>query len=244
VDIAIQLYTVRDRTATDMTGTIAALAEMGYRFIETAGYGNASPEEIRTALDEAGMRAISAHVGVDRLIDERPAVIEEMQTLGCEHVVVPWLSPERRTPEFTTELVTYLNEWAPELEEAGLRLGYHNHEFEFAPLNGKTMFDLIRDGTAPSNVSLQIDLGWAQFAGADPVQLVRENAGRVPLLHGKDMSAEGGSATTGEGTLPWKKIIKAAQDAGTEYLIVENDQPDDSLADAEKALENLQRLLG
>jgi sugar phosphate isomerase/epimerase len=243
IDVALQLYTVRDRTASDMAGAIAALAGIGYRYVEPAGYGNLTASEFADALDANGIQAISAHVGIDRLIDERPVVIEEMQRLGCKHIIIPWLTPERRTSEFTGQLITYMNAWGPEFRDHGIRLGYHNHEFEFEPQNGTTMFERIRNETDSELVSLQIDLGWAAFAGADPVQLIRENPGRVPLLHAKDLSADGGSATSGEGVLPWSDIIAAAREAGTDYLIVENDKPEDSLADVRQAKANLEALL-
>jgi sugar phosphate isomerase/epimerase len=243
IDIALQLYTVRDRTAVDMAGTVNALAEIGYQYVEPAGYGNLTAEQFAAALDSSGIRAISAHVGIDRLIDERPVVIEEMQRLDCKHVVVPWLTPERRNADFTDQLIGYLNAWGPEFRDLGIRLGYHNHEFEFAPMGNTTMFELIRNETDPELVSLQIDLGWAAFAGADPVQLIRDNPGRVPLLHAKDLGPDGGQATSGEGVLPWPEIIAAARESGTEYLIVENDKPEDSLADVRKAKANLERLL-
>jgi len=245
MDIAIQLYTVRDRTAVDMTGALEALADIGYYAIESAGYGNSNAAEMRRVLDRTGMTAISAHVGLDRLIDERPAVIEEMHTLGVKQIIVPWLAPERRTSEFTTTLVRHLNELAPILNDEGFTFGYHNHEFEFTPLaDGKTMMDRIIDETDPARVLLQIDLGWAQFAGADPVALVTDNPGRVPTLHCKDLSPDRGPITTGDGILAWTEIVDAARRAGTRYLVVENDQPgDDSLDDAARSLANLKRLL-
>jgi sugar phosphate isomerase/epimerase len=243
MEIALQLYTVRDRAASDMAGTIKALAEIGYKNVEPAGYGNLNADEFASALADNGVRAISAHVGLDRLIDEHQMVIDEMQLLGCQHVIVPWLTPERRTAEFAVQLFSYLNAWGPEFKALGIRLGYHNHEFEFEPMGNTTMFERIRNETDPELVSLQIDLGWAAIAGADPVQLIKENPGRVPLLHAKDVGADGGQATSGEGVLPWSDIIAAAREAGTEYLIVENDKPADSLADVKQALANLERLL-
>ncbi|MEZ4499387.1 MAG: sugar phosphate isomerase/epimerase [Thermomicrobiales bacterium] len=106
------------------------------------------------------------------------------------------------------------------------------------------MMERIISETDAANVLLQIDLGWALYAGADPVALISDNAGRVPTLHCKDLSPEKGPITTGEGILPWREIIDAARTSGAGLLIVENDQPgDDSIADAARSLDNLQRLL-
>ncbi|MBX3071965.1 MAG: sugar phosphate isomerase/epimerase [Thermomicrobiales bacterium] len=245
MDIAIQLYTVRDRTAVDMLGTLELLAALGYQSIESAGYGNSNPAAMRAVLDQTGMTAVSAHVSLDRLVDERAQVIEEMHTLGVQQIIVPWLAPERRTAAYTTTLIAHLNELAPALGEEGFTFGYHNHEFEFTPLeDGKTIMERVIAETDPSQVLLQIDLGWAQFAGADPVALIEENAGRVPTLHCKDLAPDNGPITTGDGILAWGEIIAAGRQAGTRCLIVENDQPgDDSLDDAARSLTNLQRLL-
>lgn len=242
MDIAIQLYTVRDRTATDMIGTLEALGAIGYTQIETAGYGNSNPAEMRAVLDRTGMTAISAHVPLDRLLNERPAVIDEMHTLGVGQVIVPWLPPEKRTDAFTTHLIGDLNDLALALASEGFSLGYHNHDFEFAG-DAPTMMDRIIDETRADQVGLQIDLGWAQFAGADPVELIRRCAGRVPTLHCKDLAIDNGPITTGDGILDWPGIIAAGRDAGTSVLIVENDQPGDSLEDAKRALANMQALL-
>ena len=243
MDIAIQLYTVRDRTATDMVGTLEALAEIGYTQIEPAGYGNSTPTEMRAALDRTGMSAISAHVPLDRLLNERPAVIEEMKTLGVGQVIVPWLPPEKRTDTFTTSLIGHLNELAAAFDAEEMSLGYHNHDFEFAAGDGPTTMDRIIDETNAELVKLQIDLGWAHFAGTDPIALIERCAGRVPTLHCKDLSTENGPITTGDGILAWSDIIAAGRSAGTSVLIVENDQPDDSLDDATRALANVQRFL-
>ncbi|CAN5766884.1 sugar phosphate isomerase/epimerase [soil metagenome] len=243
IKIGIQLYTVRDHTKGDMLSTLDALAAFGYEYIETAGYGNATAKEVRSTLDRTGMQAISSHVSFQRLTHELDAVTDEMLTLGCQWVVIPRLAPEYRSPTGITAASALMNEWSHRFAEAGLSFGYHNHEFEFEVIDSSTMFDRIRDETAEANLSLEIDLGWALYAGADPVSLIRENAGRVPLLHGKDLSADRGSATTGTGILPWPEIVQAARESSVEFLIVENDQPVDSLTDAEAAIGNLEKLL-
>ena len=245
MEIAIQLYTVRDRTAIDMAGTLEALAGLGYRCVETAGYGDSNPTEMRNVLDGNGLKAISAHVPLDRLVSERSQVIEEMHALGVNQVIVPWLAPERRTGAYVSTLIGHLNSLVPVMEAEGFTFGYHNHDFEFSPLeDGRSIMDRIIAETDPDAVMLQIDLGWAQFAGADPVALVRENPGRVPTVHCKDLSPENGPITTGDGILDWSEIVKAARASGTQTLIVENDQPSgDSLDDAARALANMERLL-
>ncbi len=243
--IALQLYTVREQTAKDMLGTLRQLAQMGYRAVEFAGYGNALPATIRATVNTLGMRAVSAHVSYDRFANEFERVLEELHLLGCDHAVIPWLAPELRVASSLPKLAEQFNEWGRRCNEAGVRFGYHNHDFEFArDERGETLFDTLARETDPTLVNLEIDVFWAEIAGVDPVELIRRHAGRVPLLHFKDRarSAERRDAPVGEGTLDWPAILAAAREAGTEWLIVEQDYPRDPMADVERSLRNLERL--
>jgi sugar phosphate isomerase/epimerase len=245
--IALQLYTVRQQTAHDMIGTLQQLARMGYRAVELAGYGNATPAAIRATLNTLGMRAISAHISFDRFAAERDQVLEELRLLGCEYVVIPWLAPERRQPSALPDVTARFNEWGQACRDAGVRFGYHNHDFEFEPIAPNlTLFDALARDTDPALVHLEIDVYWAVVAGVDPVALVRQHAGRVPLLHCKDRAPgeERRDAPVGEGTLDWPRILAAAREAGTKWLIVEQDDPRDPLADVERSLRNLERMVG
>jgi sugar phosphate isomerase/epimerase len=243
--IGLQLYTVRTMTANDMIGTLEKLAEAGYDTVETAGYGNSNPRDIRAALDRLGMSAVGAHVALSRIENEFNTVAQEMQELGCRHLIVPWLPPEERGPDGINHLIAVLNDVAPKSAASGLRLGYHNHEFEFDNVNGETVFDHIAQSTDPSLVSLEIDVGWVAFAGHDPVELIQNYAGRVPLIHAKEM--QGGESADlpapGSGPLPWREIVNAAAAAGTECMVVEDDQPSDPLRTAREGLANMQRLI-
>jgi sugar phosphate isomerase/epimerase len=243
MDIALQLYTARSLTERDMAGTIDRIAALGYTHLELAGYGNSNPQELRRRLDDAGMQAISAHIPYDRFATEIDVVLEEMAILGCSHAVIPWIGPALRNEAGAIALVANLNEWGARVREAGIRIGYHNHEFEFQPLDGSTLFDQIRDQTDPALVDLELDLCWAAAAGVNVASLIQENAGRVPLLHAKDLSPSGEVATVGQGTLPWGAILAVAQEAGTTCMVVEHDDPDDPIRIAQEGLGYLRQLL-
>lgn len=245
--IALQLYTVREHTQADMLGTLRALADMGYRAVEFAGYGGVATSEIRALLDERGMRAAAAHVGLQLWQEDTAAVFRDLHTLGCSYAVVPWVGEEYRNADGMRRLADRLNAIAAQCRAEGLRCAYHNHAFEFeSSVDGKTLWDLITEGTDPALVDLELDVFWAQYGGADPVALIEQFSGRVPLLHIKDMAdAESRrDAPVGDGVMPWDRILPAGRAAGTEWYIVEQDHPQNPLPDVERSLHALEALLG
>jgi sugar phosphate isomerase/epimerase len=238
----LQLYTVREETQTDMLGTLRRLAALGFKNLEFAGYGNATPRDIRRTLDDLGLRAVAAHVGLAQF-EAGSGVFDELHTLGCRYAVVPYTPAERReTADQVRRLAGQFNTWAAQARAAGLGFAYHNHDFEFAPLDGSDFFSILLDAADPDLVKLELDLCWAQYAGQDPVALIRRHAGRVPLLHMKDLTAgePGEVAIVGEGILPWDAIIAAAAYAGAEWYVIEHDNPPDPLPDVERALRYLE----
>jgi sugar phosphate isomerase/epimerase len=237
--IAVQLYTLRELTAKDMLGTLRQLAEIGYRAVEFAGYGDATPATIRATLDELGMRGIAAHIRLDQLEQNGNEVAEQMQALGCEYVVVPWIGEEHRgNVEQVRALAERLNRAGQRLAEQGLRLGYHNHQFEFAPLDGTTMWELLVAETDPALVDFELDVYWAAFAERDPIPLIEQHNARLPLLHLKDRATDDRpDAPLGDGTLPWEQILAASQ---ARWHIVEQDHPRDPLEDVTRSLRYLE----
>jgi sugar phosphate isomerase/epimerase len=247
--IGLELYTVRSLATSDMIGTLRKVAAMGYPTVEFAGYGGVPVKELRAALDELGLKAIASHVPLDHFENRFDEVIVELQTLGIKDAVVPWVAPDKRAEFFADNqaLAKTFNEWGARCREAGLRFGYHNHDFEFAPApsgNG-TFLDALLGATDPTLVHLELDAYWAAFAGFNPIAVLHRYAGRVPILHVKDMAAGPDRAITavGEGVLPWHEILPAAEDAGTEWFVIEYDNPKDPLADSETSLRNLEAVI-
>jgi len=245
--VAIQLYTVRTNTAEDMTGTIARLGEIGYRAVEFAGYGNSEPTAIREALDKAGIAGVAAHVPLARIDSEFDTVVDEMHIIGVKHLIIPWLAPEQRNDAGYNHVIATLNARAADARDAGLHMGYHNHNFEFIEdENGVFPFDRIAESTDPELVSLEIDCGWVQYAGQDPVAVIQKYSGRVPLLHAKEEQVDGVEdlPAPGSGPMPWAAIVAAGNAAGSEYLIAEDDRPLDPMKTAAAAFANLTKLAG
>lgn len=243
--IGVQLYTLRELTAQDMLGTLRKVADIGYRTVELAGYGNSEPQAIRRTLDEVGMRAISAHVPLDRVLHETDQVLAELQTLGCAIVVVPFVTEQYRgSVAHVQSLAESLNQVGQRLHENGVRLAYHNHQFEFATLDGSTMWQTLVAATDPALVDFELDVFWAVVGGFDPVDLLERYGTRLRLLHLKDRPSEGDrpDAPVGEGSLPWERVLAAARAANTQWYIVEQDHPRDPLNDVASSFRYLQSL--
>ena len=243
--ISLQLYTVREHTARDMVGTLRRLAEMGYTAVEFAGYGGLSPEDLRPVLDELGLRASGAHVPLDSWEADPERVIADMNTLGSAHAVVPIAPPERRRDAAGVgQLAEGFNRWGELCRSAGLTFSYHNHAFEFAPLDGETMWDVLIRETDPDLVHLEIDLYWVRYGGADPEALLRDLADRISLVHLKDMADDErrSDLPVGEGTMPWQSLLRAADAAGVEWFVAEQDNPRDALEDVQSSLRYMQEM--
>lgn len=243
IPVALQLYTVRDETARDFAGTVRRVAEMGYPAVEFAGYGGLTAEQMVALLSETGLRAASTHVGLDALESDLDQQLDYCSAINCTHLVLPWLVPEYRTAEAFRAMAPKLNEIGRRCADRGISFAYHNHDFEFAVSpgdEGKTLLDTLRDGTDAALVGFEVDVYWAAFAGIDPVELLGRYAGRVRLVHMKDLGADRGFAEVGDGTLDMRGICAAAETAGARWLIVENDAPRmPSLESARRSLENL-----
>jgi sugar phosphate isomerase/epimerase len=242
--IALQLYTVRDLAARDLPGTLHAVRAAGYRAVELAGLPPTAPGELARLLDVAGLRVVAAHEGIERLRDDIGAVVERLAEVGCSRVIVPWLpEADRASADDVRRLAAELGGFANRFEEQGIRLGYHNHAFEFAPLEGTTVWDLLLAELPPA-VEIELDVYWAAVAGRDPVAEIRATAGRVRLVHMKDRATgtEPHDAPAGDGTLPFPEIIEAARVAGVEWYIAEQDEPRETLADIERAFRYLESL--
>ena len=236
--ISLQLYTVREHTASDMPATLRRLAEIGYTAVEFAGYGGLSPSDVRTVLDDLGLRVSGAHVPLESWETDPEAVISDMHALDSAHAIVPIIPPERRDEEAVAGLAESFNRWGELCRSEGITFSYHNHDFEFAPLGETTMWDALLRQTDPGLVHLELDLYWVRYGGADPEAVLRDLGDRVSLVHLKDMAADEqrSDLPVGEGTMPWQELLQAANTAGVEWYIAEQDNPRDAFEDVQSSL--------
>jgi sugar phosphate isomerase/epimerase len=244
--IALQLYTLRRLAAVDLPGTLQAVAAAGFRAVELAGLPETGPGELARLLHEAGLRVVAAHEGIEGLRADASAVADRLAEVGCSRAIVPWMpEDDRRTADDVRRFAADLAGFATTFAERGIRIGYHNHSFEFAALDGTTIWDVLL-GNLPPEVEIELDVYWASVGGRDPAAEIRAAAGRVRLLHMKDRSAgsEPHDVPAGEGILPFPQIIEAGRAAGVEWYIVEQDEPHEPLTDVASALRYLESLAG
>jgi sugar phosphate isomerase/epimerase len=243
--IALQLYTVRRLAADDLPGTLAAVAAAGYRSVEVAGLPDTSAPELASLLDDAGLTAIASHESIETLRRDWEAVAGRLAAIGCPRAIVPWLpEEERQTVDGVRRFARDLTVFASNLAGRGIRLGYHNHAFEFAPLETTTVWDVLL-AELPPQAELELDVFWAAVGGRDPAVEIRATADRVRLLHMKDRTPghEPHDAPPGEGDLPFPAIVTGAREAGVEWYIVEQDEPQDAIADIGRARRYLETLV-
>lgn len=242
--IGIQLYTVRTLMARDFEGTLSQLAGIGYREVEFAGYFGRTPAQVREVLRRNGLAAPSTHIElpVDDVAWKR--TLDEASAIGHEWATVAWIdAPMRRTPDDWARLAERFNHLGTLARRAGLRFGYHNHDFEFQHVGDETLFDTLLAHTDPALVDLEMDIYWVVKAGADPLAIMRKHPGRFPLLHLKDATAapERRMVDVGAGTIDFPAILAADRDT-LRHAFVEHDDPPDPLASARASYSYLSRL--
>jgi len=243
--ISLQLYTVREETARDMPGTLRRISAVGYPAVEFAGFGGENAEDLSNILDDLGLRASGAHVPFDSWETDPEAVITDMHTLGCAHAILPIAPPDQHRDETAVaSLAGNLNRWGDLCRQEGVTFSYHNHDFEFAPLDGSTMWEVLVRETDPELVYFELDLYWVRYGGADPETLLRDVADRVSLVHVKDMASDDqrSDLPVGEGIMPWTSLLEAADAAEVEWYVAEQDNPRDALEDVRTSLQHLQVL--
>jgi sugar phosphate isomerase/epimerase len=248
IPISIQLYTVRDLTATDFAGTLKQVAAIGYKSVEMAGYGNLkTAAEAKKALDDAGLRVDGTHAPIEQLEQDIAKVLDENDTLGSKLIICPWMPEARRKDADAWKSVAKsLNQAGRACHERGIDFAYHNHSFEFQKFDGKTGLDILFENSEPHLVKAEIDVYWVQHGGEDPVARINKLGGRVVALHLKDMAAGADKkfAEVGTGVLDFKAILNAATKHRVRYGAVEQDNTygKDPLAAIKTSYENLKKL--
>ncbi len=242
--IAVQLYTLRELAAQDLAGTLRAVSGAGFRAVELAGLPPIEAPVLRDLLAAEGLTPVGSHEGLERLRVDLEGVIERMTVVGCPRIIVPWMSEADRTDVAAVRRVAQdIARIASVCGDRGIRLGYHNHAFEFEPLDGTTIWQLLLEHLPP-DVELELDVYWATVGGRDPVEVMRAAGDRVRLLHMKDMAAgpERGDVTPGDGILPWPDIVAAAAQQNVAWYIVEEDNPVDAIAEIARGRRYLEEL--
>ena len=242
-NLGVQLYTVRETIGADPAGVLKAIQDIGYSEVE-ATYANL--EKIWAALKETSMKPVSVHLDTALFFEggsKLDAAMADVKQRGFEYVVLPYIPPAQRGGiETFKKLAETLNKSGEKAKAAELRLCYHNHAFEFEPMQGTNGLELLMKETHKGLVSLEMDVFWVSVAGHDPVALLKKYANRVALLHLKDKAS--GTAVqynekvpketfkeVGNGTVDFPAVLEAAKKAGVKNYFVEQDQtPGDPIA--------------
>jgi sugar phosphate isomerase/epimerase len=244
--VGLMLYSVRDESARDLESVLRRVGELGYDGVEIFDLHGHEPEVVRSWLDDFGLVVAGRHAGLDALEQSLPALAAELELLGTERIALSWIDPPESAVE-AKAVVSRIAAIAPRAQELGLKLGFHNHWGELAPLDdGVTTLDLLC-ALPPEQLWLELDLGWAWEAGADPVELLDRLAGRCPLVHAKDLRSRGSRehCPVGDGAVGYDRVLPAAVAAGAEWLIVEQDEIEGPPFDAvERSLEFVRRAIG
>lgn len=259
-NIGIQLYTLRNQLAKDAAGTLKKVAEAGYKQVELYGFPKA--DAMIAGAKDAGLAIHSSHFEWDSVVNPKDAgmsdfsrIVEQAVKLGLSHLVIPYLQDgNRKTLDDYKKVAENSNKAAEIADKAGIRLSYHNHNFEFEPKDGgKSGYDIFIAEFSPK-MMFEIDVFWVKAAGIDPVELIRKLSGRVSQLHLKDLK-EGiqtpnyasGLPTDafqelGDGVIPMEPILVAAKAAGVVHCHVEQDQSPDAMASIVQSIGYLSKL--
>ena len=216
MNYGLQLYSVRDITGTDLPGALKAVADLGYSFVEFAGFFGHSAEDVKKMLDDNGLAVSGTHTGWQELTAENiDATIAYHKTIGNTNIIIP--GADLSTREKLDDLIALINEAQPKLAAAGITLGYHNHAHEFIETSyGAFIHKELEEKTT---VEFEIDTYWAYVGKQDPVATLERLKHRMRVIHLKDGFEDGHGKALGEGTAPVAAVREKAIELGLKMVV-------------------------
>ena len=243
--VGLQLFSVRDEMAQDFEGTLQKVKDMGYDYVEFAGFYEKTAEEVKAILDKIGLTAISVHQGNQLFVEQGKAAIDYLAKIGVKYCAIPWFGLDKWQEDFDGTIKAF-TEFSAALKEAGIKLCYHNHDFELTnDIDGVHLIDKLYNTLSTDVINPEFDTCWVHYAGENPADYIEKYAGRVEIVHLKDFvcnryanafgeieKVEKGKAREengfclkplGLGQMDFKAVIKASIEAGAEEIVVEQD---------------------
>ncbi len=246
--IAIQLYSVRDDMEKDFIGTIKKVKELGYAGVEFAGLFGKTGVEVKNICEEIGITPVSAHVPYYDMLENPEAVLQDYKDMGCKYVAVPYLTEECRPgTDGWSDTVAGIRKIGEAAKNMGIQLLYHNHDFEFLKIDGEYALDILYNTIPADLLATEVDTCWVNVGGENPAEYVLKYTGRAPVVHLKDFAGSKGNGPlyeligieaekieeentfefrpVGFGKQDFPAILDAAEKAGAEWVVVEQDNP-------------------
>lgn len=233
--LGAQLYTVREEAERDLPAVLEAVRKIGYQEVETYWNVYTHPAAgLRRMIADHGLRVPSGHFDYAGLESK----IEYAKILGVDFMVCPMLPPNMwYTLDGFKRAADQLNIWGEKVRQAGMQLGFHNHNYEFRRFGDTTGFETLAKIADPKLVCLEMDCYWIVEAGEDPLRMFERYGNRIQLLHLKDRkpgfptwqvkdAAAEHFTEVGSGTINWKSILAAAEKNGVKHFYVERDSGD------------------
>jgi sugar phosphate isomerase/epimerase len=223
----LALYTIRDEMGKDPAAALAKAAEIGYNWVEAAGYNERKfyglqPKDFGKLVRKSGMVPLSTHNQIRP--ENEDQMIEDTAEAGIKYLILPSLPGEWMiSVDSFRRNADYFNKVGEKCKKAGLKFGFHNHQVEFKEINDRIPYDILVEKTDPKLVIFELDLAWITAAGKDPLTYFSKYPGRFELWHMKDLSPEKNDATLGEGIIDFKPILAKARSAGMQYWFLEQD---------------------
>jgi sugar phosphate isomerase/epimerase len=236
-NVGLQLYSLRDQLPKDVSGVIAKIAAAGYKEVEPFGYSKKAgfwgldPKAFNNLLKANGLTTPSAHYDMNQFFgsgktENLEAYIEAANATGQSHIIIPSINGEFiKTVDECKAVADKMNKAAEICKKSGLKLGYHNHNFEWRPIGDTTFYDTVIDNTDPKLVAMEMDIYWVVRSGKDPLELIAKHPGRYEFVHIKDMDKtnKGLNTEIGSGSIDFVKILSKAKEGGVKHFIVEQE---------------------
>ena len=251
--IGLQLYTLRDVIMKDVKGTLRAVASMGYTHVETYGYKDGvlfgmPAAEFAKYLKSLGVKVTSGHYGIDMATGSGwEKACADAKEMGQEYIVVPWMDKKFYSSlDVLKGTCNSINKAAEVAKKYNLRMGYHNHAFEFSEVEGKSVYDAMLENLDPKLVAMEMDLYWVVNAGKDPLKYFEKYPGRFELWHVKDMdkAKRDNNADVGTGSIDFKALFANAKQSGMKHFFMEQETyPSSPMESTKKSIDYLKTIL-